>query len=154
SATLSGGTANLTKIFTSGQHSLTAQYAGNGCLSASTSPGVTLNVTAVPTALQAGSTPNPSQAGQSVAMTAWVYAGGVLRTTATGTIQFLEGTTVLGTAPVSNGRATLNYSGLAAGVHSITASYGGDGTLGASSTSFSQTVTPCPSTTSLNLNVF
>jgi hypothetical protein len=47
--------------------------------------------------------------------------------TATGNVTFYDGTTVLGTGPLLNGRATLETSLLAAGIRSMTAYYPGDG---------------------------
>ena len=44
----------------------------------------------------------------------------------TGTITFLDGTTILGTASLSAGTAIFITSALAVGSHSITAAYGGD----------------------------
>ena len=50
-----------------------------------------------------------------------------------GTITFLDGSTPIGTAPVrTDGRAILTITTLAAGDHTITASYGGDTHFGAS----------------------
>lgn len=46
--------------------------------------------------------------------------------TPTGTVSFYDGTTLLNTAPITNGSATYIPSGLAAGAHSITAVYSGD----------------------------
>ena len=56
------------------------------------------------------------------------------RTTApTGTVTFLDGSTPIGTAPVrTDGRAILTITTLAAGDHTITASYGGDTRFGVS----------------------
>ncbi|GAA4481560.1 hypothetical protein GCM10023094_29960 [Rhodococcus olei] len=47
---------------------------------------------------------------------------------ATGTVEFKDGATVLGSAPVTGGTATLNHTFTANGTHSITAVYGGDAT--------------------------
>ena len=44
---------------------------------------------------------------------------------ATGTVEFKDGATVLGTAPVTGGTATLNHTFTADGAHSITAVYSG-----------------------------
>jgi hypothetical protein len=58
-----------------------------------------------------------------------------------GTITFLDGTTPIATSPVTNGVATLTTAKLGAGVHSISATYSGDGNfLTASSTPVSQHV--------------
>jgi hypothetical protein len=53
----------------------------------------------------------------------------------------MDGTTTLGTAPVSAGKASFITSTLAPGSHSITAAYGGDGNfVASSSTPLNQTV--------------
>jgi hypothetical protein len=66
------------------------------------------------------SSPNPSALGQSVTFTATVPAG------ATGTVQFMDGSTLLGTGTVSSTTATFTTSSLAAGTHPVTAVYSGD----------------------------
>jgi MBG domain/Bacterial Ig-like domain (group 3) len=59
----------------------------------------------------------------------------------TGTVNFLDGTTVLGEGTLSGGVATLTTSSLAAGTHSITASYSGDSNFAAvASGALAQTV--------------
>jgi hypothetical protein len=64
--------------------------------------------------------------GQSVTLTATVTAASGSGTP-TGTITFLDSTTSIGTGTLSaSGTATLSTTALAAGSHSITASYGGD----------------------------
>ena len=92
------------------------------------------------------SSANPSQAGQSVTLTATVTASATGAATPTGTVTIRDGTAVLGTAGLdASGRAVLTTSGLAAGTHSITAEYGGDARSSAStSAALSQTVNPAP----------
>ena len=70
-----------------------------------------------------------AQYGDTVTLTATVAP-----TTATGTVVFLEGQNVLGTAQVGSGTgvATLAITTLQAGRHTITAEYLGDNNLGAS----------------------
>src|SRR6185437_10617602 len=52
----------------------------------------------------------------------------------TGSVTFLDGSTVLGSAALnSSGTASFTVSSLAAGSHLLTASYGGDGTSPAGS---------------------
>jgi hypothetical protein len=51
--------------------------------------------------------------------------------TPTGTVQFLQGTTLLGTVPLKNGRATLTAPLFGIGAQTITASYSGDVTYAA-----------------------
>lgn len=67
--------------------------------------------------------------------------------TPTGTVEFKDGSTVLGTAPVGDdGVATLSLASvtLSAGAHTITATYGGDSTFDTSSTTFTLNVTAPP----------
>ncbi len=69
--------------------------------------------------------------GDPVQFTATIHGGGSSKPT--GTVTFLDGTTAIGTAPVqSDGTAVFATSSLAAGTHSITASYGGDSRFGPS----------------------
>jgi hypothetical protein len=81
--------------------------------------------------------------GQAVLLTAGVssQAG-----TPTGTVTFLDGNAVLGSAPVSaTGQATLTVS-LPVGRHTLTAVYGGDATFaGSASASLTETVLDTPS---------
>jgi Bacterial Ig-like domain (group 3)/NHL repeat len=78
---------------------------------------------------------NPSTFGQAVVFTATVPSE------ATGSVQFLNGSTSLGTSPVSGGVATLSISALPVGTDSITAVYSGDSNFaGATSAAVSQVV--------------
>src|SRR5467141_854501 len=92
---------------------------------------------------------NPSALGQAVTFTATVKPA-TGSGTPTGTVTFNDGATVLGPGTLSGGTATLTTSGLGAGVHSITAIYGGDASF-ASSTSpvLMQTVNKAASSTSV-----
>ncbi|WP_213813889.1 Ig-like domain-containing protein [Glaciihabitans sp. dw_435] len=75
----------------------------------------------------------------STTLTAGVTSG------ATGTVEFFDGSTSLGSAPVSGTTATLTVSKLTAGTHSITAVYSGNTALVPStSTAASITVTSAP----------
>jgi uncharacterized repeat protein (TIGR03803 family) len=68
------------------------------------------------------SSPNPSASGQTVTFTATVSG-----TSPSGTVNFIEGATTLGTSILDgSGVATFSTSALSAGNHSITASYTGD----------------------------
>jgi hypothetical protein len=80
---------------------------------------------AVSTAITLTSNVNPSAPGQLVTFT--VTVGPV---PSTGTVTFLDGTTVIGTALVANGMASFSTSDLTGGAHSITASYSGDSNHG------------------------
>lgn len=93
------------------------------------------------------SSPNPSDSGAPVALTAAVTspAGG----TPTGSVTFQEGTTTLGTAPIdSSGNATLTTSALPPGSHTITAVYpGAPGFLPSASPPLVQIVNETPTPT-------
>lgn len=68
--------------------------------------------------------------GDSVTLTATVTAN---TGTPTGTVEFFDYSTSLGSEPLVAGTATMSISTLEPGSHEITASYSGDGTLTASS---------------------
>ena len=106
-------------------------------------PGSSLSATTLISSL------NPSASGQAVTFTAMVKPA-TGSGTPTGTVTFNDGATVLGLGTLSGGTATLTTSGLGAGVHSITAVYGGDASF-ASSTSpvLMQTVNKATSSTSV-----
>jgi hypothetical protein len=75
------------------------------------------------TVTRLGSTNNPSNYGQPVIFIAAVLPENSVDTP-TGTVTFTDGTNVLGNVPLdNNGRATFTTSSLAAGSHSIAATY-------------------------------
>jgi len=143
SASLSGGAASFsTSGLPSGSHSITVSYGGDGNFNGSTSALTQVVKTNTTTAL--ASNLNPSVFGQSVTFRATVSAG------ATGTVSFFNGATLLGSTALSAGSAAISTSTLAGGSHSITATYNGDSTHNAStSTSLSQTVNKASTTTTL-----
>jgi hypothetical protein len=85
-----------------------------------TSPATTVTVAKATVTVTLASSVNPAAASQAITFSATVPSG------ATGTVTFLDGTTVLGVGTISNGVATFTTSTLSIGSHSITASYGGD----------------------------
>jgi Big-like domain-containing protein len=119
-----------------GSHSITAQYSGDTSFAGSTSTVLTQVVNLAPTTTTLTSSRNPSNPGQRVTFTATVSAAA-----ATGVVQFFDGLTLLGSANLSGGSASLSTSNLSTGTHSITAQYGGDGNYnGSSSAVLTQTV--------------
>jgi large repetitive protein len=146
SASLSGGQAQLaTGALPVGANALTAVYSGDNYNAASTSAAIqqTVNKLATSTALSAS--PNPSTFGTSVGLTATVTPA-----SATGTVQFYNGGTLLGSAALSAGRAQLSTSALPAGSDSLTATYSGDSNDSASSSSaVTQTVSKAATTTAI-----
>jgi YVTN family beta-propeller protein len=80
-----------------------------------------------PTSTTLSSDSNPANAGGSVTFTATVSEVAPGTAVPTGTVTFLDGSTVLGTATLDvSGKASFATSSLAGGFHSIIATYGGD----------------------------
>ena len=125
--TLSGGLAMLTGVAlsTAGSHTITANYAGVSSSFLSSSNSATVAVTAgkaTPTVTLASSAA-VALLQSAVTFIATVSSSGG---TPTGTVTFFDGSTSLGSDTLGQGAATFTTSSLAAGVHSITAQYGGD----------------------------
>jgi hypothetical protein len=99
----------------------------------------TLTVTKLSGSVHLDASPNPAMQGDQVTLTATVGGG------ETGTVTFYDGTTVLGTATISGGVATLVISALGPGTHSITAVYNGDANFtAATSAPVSLTINAAP----------
>lgn len=128
-ASLTSGKAQLTAAsLPAGSDSLTASYGGDAANapSASTATLQTVNKANSTTTLSA-SPASQSTSGQTVTFTAKVAPS-----VATGMVQFLDGSTLIGSAALSNGTAVFSTSKLAVGNHSIKASYGGDSNVNGS----------------------
>jgi Bacterial Ig-like domain (group 3) len=154
SAELNAGIADLaTLALTLGTHSITAVYAGDTDFIASTSSPIQQLVGATTTTL--ASATNPSEFGQSVTFTATVAAVAAGGPTATGSVTFMDGTTVLGTSSLNNsGVATLATTSLSGGTHSITADYQGDSaSLASTSNAVSQVVNLAATSTTVTASV-
>src|SRR6202453_583483 len=134
----SSGVATFsTTALTTGVHSITAQYPGDANFSGSTSPAISITINAA--ALLGTTTvltgPSTAASGASVSFMASVTPASGTKTP-TGTVSFLDGATSLGTGTLNaSGSATFATSALAAGSHSITASYGGDTSFASSASS-------------------
>lgn len=131
----------VTSALLEGTDTLTASYSGDGEYSASTSPPVTEVITGAATTTVVTSSANPSEYGQSVTYTATVSAsagGG----TPTGWVTFgVDGVNQTSVQLSSNGTAAWTpLTSLAVGSHTITASYAGTSSYGASSGSIVETV--------------
>jgi hypothetical protein len=147
SGTLVGGTATFTtSTLPAGSDSITASYGGDSYDLAGASSALTQTVRQATSSTSVTSNLNPSDPGNSVTFTATVTPS-----LATGTVTFKDGGTSIGSGTLSSsGTATFTTSTLAAGSHSITASYGGDSndTTSTSST-LTQTVSSKASSTSV-----
>jgi hypothetical protein len=145
STTQATATVTLPNTFQAGQNSVTAAYISTNFISwsQSTSPPVLVTIAGAEihdTATTLTVSPSPAVAGQPVTLTAHVTReDGVVPT---GTVTFREGTSLVGTAELVDGYATLTRSDFPAGPHALTASYLGPTTdVAASSGSASLTVT-------------
>jgi hypothetical protein len=139
SATLnSGGVATLSNSnFNAGTYPLTAVYAGDANNLESTSSVLIQVVTQTASSATLTLSPNPSTSGQAVTFTATITSPTVKPT---GPVTFSAGTTVLGTAQLSSGKAKFTTSTLAVGSIEVTATYYGDSNIAKSSASVTQTV--------------
>jgi Domain of unknown function (DUF1929)/Bacterial Ig-like domain (group 3)/Bacterial Ig-like domain (group 2)/Galactose oxidase, central domain len=120
----SSNAGDATVSDTSGSQGLATGVAGgtatisaaSGSIKGSTTLTVLNNTTTV-----VASNSNPSTFGQAVTFTAAVSPS-----TATGTVQFLDGGSLIGTGTLAGGTASFTISTLASGTQTITAVYGGD----------------------------
>jgi hypothetical protein len=133
-----------TSTLSIGNHTITAQYAGNTNFAGSTGP-LNTNPQTVNKAVSAtgvATSLNPSSFGQQVTFTAAVAAIDQGLPVATGTVTFNDGAGTIGSAALDGtGHASLAISTLSAGTHTITASYGGDSSFQPSSSiAFTQVV--------------
>jgi large repetitive protein len=122
-------------------NSLTAVYSGNASFAASTSSAFTETVTTLTsttTALTAA--PNPAVSGQTITFTATISPAPT--GTPTGTVNFYDGSTLLGTETVNSaGVALLTSGSLPTGALAITAVYSGNAaSAGSTSSALTETV--------------
>lgn len=143
--TLSNGTASTTHTYaTAGNFTVNMSYSGDtNYATATTTPSFTVNQATSGTSL--GSSANPSPFGQSVTFTATVTG-----INPTGTVQFFDSATLLGSVTAASGIATFTTSTLTPGPHSVTAVYSGDSNNnGSTSSVLTQTISLSTTTTTL-----
>lgn len=131
-----GSVSTIIQGLSIGDHSLSAVYSGNVQNTGSTASPLTLIILNT-TSTKVSSSPNPSNVGQTVALTATVTGA-----SPTGTVQFaVDGANVGSPASLSNDTATYKISSLSIGTHTIKATYSGDtNNAGSTSTTVTQTV--------------
>ena len=157
STTLGSGTLNgsgaatiSTKTLAVGLHAITAVYGGDGNFITSTSPTLNQAVNQDWTSTALSTSVNPSVYGQSVTFTATVSAAAPGSGTPTGSVTFVDGSTALGSATLSSGKASFKTTSLVVGSQVITAVYGGDGNFTTStSAALTQTIQQDATTTDL-----
>jgi YVTN family beta-propeller protein/uncharacterized repeat protein (TIGR03803 family) len=140
---LSGGIARHTATkLAVGTQSITAVYNGGNSFTASTSQAVSQVINEAVTSTTLVSSLNPSTENHAVTFTARVTAptGGTIP----GAVSFYEGTTLLGTTPLTaeliGGEARFTTTTLTPGRHKITATYPGSTDFTGGSASLTQTV--------------
>jgi hypothetical protein len=134
-----------TTLLTAGSHSITAVYGGDVNYAGSTSAVLTQTVSQAGTTTAVSSSANPGTYGQPVTFTAAVTSFAGARPS--GTVQFWDGSTLLGTgtlvwdATTGQMEATFTTSSLSRGTHSIHATYLGDSNFnGSTSSNLSETI--------------
>ena len=148
--TLTNGVATLNlSTLTAGTHTITASYPGDSNYGAQSSNPVILIITKQgPTTgetITLTSDTNPAAAGATVTFKAKVPND------ATGTVDFFDGATKIGTGTITAGVATFSTSTLAVGTHPITATYNGDSNyLNITSSAVSEVITQGTATVTIN----
>ena len=123
-----------------GTSSITATYSGDNNYATSTSAADTVTTTPSTTTTAASFSPASPVLGQDVTLTANITPEATGTAAPTGTVEFFDGSTLLGDGTVSNDVATLTTTALSLGTNSITATYEGDSNY-VDSTSSAVTVT-------------
>ncbi len=150
-ATASSGVATVTLTdLPVGTDSITAVYGGNSGYATSTSSPVVQTVVSATTKTALTSAINPALAGAALSLSATVTGNGG---TPTGTVNFLDGTNLLGSAPLNaQGVASLSVAGKfwTVGNHSLTAVYSGDADdTGSTSQPLPELINIAPTTTAI-----
>jgi hypothetical protein len=139
---------------TPGPLSASAAFQGSTEFSASTSNTLNETIVAMGTSTVLSTSASQISEGNSVTLTATVTPASGSASPA-GTVQFYDGTVLLGTSTLNAGVATISTIGLPVGADSLTASYlGGGGFAASNSASITVTVSnplnPAPAVTSLS----
>jgi hypothetical protein len=123
-------------------------YGGSSTYATSSSTAISVKVSA---ALTTTTTVLATSATTAAYGSSITFTASISPSTAGGTVTFYDSATEIGNATVSSGQATLVISTLAAGSHSITASYGGsDAFTSSASAAISVTVTTSGETWNIN----
>jgi len=149
-APLVNGVAYVGKTLGVGTNSVYAKYLGDGTYLPSNSPTISVVVSKMNTTTAITSSAPSSTFGQAVTLTALVKPVAPAAGPVTGSIQFLDGATVLGTVVVdSSGYAKITKSNFTVASHTITAKYLGTSNANVSSGQVTQTVTQAKPTIAL-----
>ncbi len=147
STLLGGGTvSNDAATFTTtalpvGTSTITATYSGDSNYAASTSAADAVTIARATTITAVSFSPASPVLDQDVTLTATITPATTGPAAPSGTVEFFEGSTLLGSGTVSNDVATLVTTALPLGTSSVTAEYIGDGNYtGSTSPAVSVTV--------------
>jgi len=121
--TIASGVATFTlSTLDAGAHAITAVYGGDGSFATGTSTPLAELVNAAPTAVTLTAAPNPALFGELVTFSALATANSPSGAVPSGSVQFLDGTKLLGTVTLdSQGHASYSTSSLVVGIHPVTA---------------------------------
>jgi hypothetical protein len=144
-------TATVSDFFVVGPglHDIVASYPGDNNYQPSVSAGEGVTGEPEPSTMTLTANPATTEYGQQVLLTATISPDPAQNHTATGTVTFMNGSTVIGTGALANGVATLNTTSLPLGADSLTATYPGDTNFTPASASATETVNGYASTTTL-----
>jgi hypothetical protein len=156
---LSNGQATFaTSMLSVGSHVITAAYNGDSNFNGSRSVALDQQVNQADTTTALSTSVTPSVFGQAVTFTATVSAAAPGAGTSTGPVTFAIDGTAQTPLTLSNGQATFSTSTLGVGGHTVTVSYGGDGSFKSSAAGLNQTVNKANTTigfsSSANPSVF
>ncbi len=140
SATVKAGKASVTVAFAAGSHGITAVFGGSGAVLTAQSTLFALPVGQAGTSVVM-SGPLKEKAGLPATFAVTVVTAAPAKGVATGTVTLQDGAAILGTVSLdATGKATFTTIAFAVGVHTITATYGGDPNHGTSSASRATTI--------------
>ncbi len=112
----------------------------------------TLSVVRGPTSVSLAASPSPSGNNEPMTFTATVAAVAPAAGQPTGTVRFFDGTTLVGSAQLSAGQASLTTAGLDPGIRTIEARYDGDGSFEPSAESVSHLVQNASGTPAISIS--
>jgi len=124
-STAAGYLYNVSPVGT-GLHYVDASYPGDSNNAPGVSPAIALEAEQVTTTLGLAASPSPSPLGQTVTLTATLSPFLAQDHYASGNVTFTSNGKTIGTAPLSNGVATLMTSTLPLGTNNLVAKYPGD----------------------------
>src|SRR5262249_51606019 len=145
-----GNATFSTSLLSVGSHRLTVTYAGNANFAASVSPSLVQDVAQASTQILTTLATSFSGLGQPVTINATVQVITPGAGAPTGTVTFRDGSSIIGSASLVGGMASLTTVSLGVGTHAISASYSGDPSfVGGASISVPLTINLGTTTTSV-----